>query len=87
MVLVHISRKSAPAASTRWACCARSSPGPFPVAAALQRLNFLEVDADEAELCRMEPAKPFFDALINGAVIARGGFPAHAAEKADGFHC
>ncbi len=61
-------------------------PGCMPIAGFLQQLHFVEIQAVEDDFGGVQAAEPLFDELIDLPVIRNRGFPAHAADEADGLH-
>jgi hypothetical protein len=59
---------------------------PVPVAASLQCLDLVEVDAVQHDLRRMQAAEPSLDGFVNDPVVGDRRFPTHAADQADRLH-
>ena len=60
--------------------------GGVPVAVVLQALDLGEVDAVQHDPGRVQAAEAGLHRFVDLAVVRHGGFPAHAAEEADGLH-
>lgn len=61
-------------------------PGLLPVAAALQEFNLVKVNTGQYQFGGMKAAKARLYGLVDVVAVGNGGFPAHAADEADGFH-
>src|SRR6185437_11715299 len=60
--------------------------GFVPAALALQRRDLREIEGMQDGARRGEAADPLLNLAIEEPVIDGGGFPAHPAQHADGFH-
>ena len=60
--------------------------GLVPLAAALQRRHFVEVERVQQQLGGMDAAEAFLNLAVEELIVDGAGFPAHAAEDADGLH-
>src|SRR6185437_15654889 len=60
--------------------------GLMPLAGALHRLDGGEVDRVQQDRGRVQAAEATRRLLVQHAIVVGGGFPAHAADEADGLH-
>jgi len=60
--------------------------GGIPVAGVLQRFDLVEIHAVQQQPGRMQAAERVAHGLVDDPVVEQGGFPAHAADQANGLH-
>ena len=85
-VVVHSSRKSAPARSTPAGGLGEQLADLLPALLVLEVGDLGEVDGAEHQLRRREPAEPLLHAEVEVAVVDGAALPAHAADESDGLH-
>ena len=65
---------------------ARTSPAPSQFAGALHGLDGREIHRVDDDRRRVKAAAQAGGLAVEHGVVVGGGFPAHAADEADGFH-
>ena len=85
-VVVHSTRKSAPARSTPRAASARIAADLVPALLLLQRVDLVEVDRGHRDPGGVQAAEARLDPEVQVLVVGGRALPAHPAHESDGLH-